>query len=125
MTKLRWKRWLYLVHRWFGIALCLLFAAWFVSGVVMMYVGFPQLDRDEGLAGLAVIAFSLGGFALSALGVVVGWRRLRFSRGAPSSVPGCCRCDEHKKTALRRFDSIISTMMWRSTKQQQRGECPW
>ncbi len=56
--KLRWKRWLYLSHRWFGIALCLLFVAWFVSGIVMMYVGFPQLDRDERLTGLPALDFS-------------------------------------------------------------------
>ena len=29
------KRWLYLIHRWTGIILCVLFAIWFVSGVVM------------------------------------------------------------------------------------------
>jgi hypothetical protein len=58
MVKLRWKRWLYLVHRWTGIALCLLFAAWFLSGVVMMYVDFPQLDRDERLSGLPPLDFS-------------------------------------------------------------------
>ncbi len=58
MAKLRWKRWLYLSHRWLGIALCLLFAAWFVSGVVMMYVGFPQLDRDERFAGLPALDFA-------------------------------------------------------------------
>ncbi|MEP6837614.1 MAG: PepSY domain-containing protein, partial [Bradyrhizobium sp.] len=37
------RRWLYVVHRWIGIGTCLLFAMWFVSGVVMMYVAFPQL----------------------------------------------------------------------------------
>lgn len=58
MAKLRWKRWLYLLHRWAGIVLCLLFAAWFVSGLVMMYVDFPQLDRSERLAGLPRLDFS-------------------------------------------------------------------
>lgn len=46
------KRWLYLVHRWLGIALCVLMAAWFLSGVVMMYVGYPKLTNEERLAGL-------------------------------------------------------------------------
>lgn len=36
-------RQLYLWHRYFGIALCLLFAVWFVSGVAMMYVRMPIL----------------------------------------------------------------------------------
>ena len=32
------------------IVTCLLFAMWFVSGVVMMYVAFPQLTTRERLA---------------------------------------------------------------------------
>jgi hypothetical protein len=46
------KRWLYLVHRWLGIALCVVMALWFFSGVVMMYVGYPKLTPAERLAGL-------------------------------------------------------------------------
>jgi len=41
------------VHRWLGIAGCLLFAAWFLSGLVMMYVGFPSLTEAERWAGLS------------------------------------------------------------------------
>lgn len=41
------KRWLYIFHRWTGIVLCLLFAIWFVSGVVMMYVPFPSFRAPE------------------------------------------------------------------------------
>ncbi|MGE6338784.1 PepSY domain-containing protein [Acidovorax sp. NPDC077664] len=46
------KRWLYLVHRWLGVLLCAFFAMWFVSGVVMMYVGYPKLTQAERLAHL-------------------------------------------------------------------------
>lgn len=46
------RRWLYLIHRWMGIAGCLLIAMWFGSGLVMMYVGFPALTEGERLAGL-------------------------------------------------------------------------
>lgn len=46
----RAKRWMYWVHRWTGIALCVLFAVWFVSGVVMMYVPFPSFRADERVA---------------------------------------------------------------------------
>jgi len=45
----RLKRWLFLVHRWLGIGVCLLFAMWFASGLVMMYVGYPKLTEDERL----------------------------------------------------------------------------
>ena len=45
-------RQLYLWHRYLGIALCLLFAMWFVSGVVMMYVRMPILFPQERLAHL-------------------------------------------------------------------------
>jgi hypothetical protein len=30
------------VHRWLGLAFCLLFALWFTSGIVMMYLGLSQ-----------------------------------------------------------------------------------
>lgn len=48
----RVKRALFLVHRWMGIVLCLFFGSWFVSGVVMMYVGYPKLTPAERLARL-------------------------------------------------------------------------
>jgi hypothetical protein len=38
---------IYLWHRYLGIGLCLLFAVWFVSGVVMMYVRMPILFPAE------------------------------------------------------------------------------
>lgn len=52
----RVKRWVrritFLVHRWLGIALGLLMAVWAVSGIVMMYVAFPETTQEERLAGL-------------------------------------------------------------------------
>jgi uncharacterized iron-regulated membrane protein len=51
------RRWLYVVHRWIGIGTCLLFAMWFVSGVVMMYVAFPQLTDTERWAALPPLAW--------------------------------------------------------------------
>jgi uncharacterized iron-regulated membrane protein len=50
-----WKWWLYIIHRWVGIVTCLLFAIWFVSGLVMIYVPFPELTRAEQLEHLPAI----------------------------------------------------------------------
>lgn len=55
------KRWFYLVHRWLGVALCLLMAMWFVSGVVMMYVGYPKLTEAERLQHLPPLLEDVGG----------------------------------------------------------------
>lgn len=44
---------LVLIHRWLGIAFCLLFAMWFASGMVMHFVPFPALEESERIAGLA------------------------------------------------------------------------
>ena len=52
------KRWLYLVHRWLGIALCLVMALWFFSGMVMLYVGYPKLTTSERHQGLAPLPAS-------------------------------------------------------------------
>ncbi|MCZ2290397.1 MAG: PepSY domain-containing protein [Burkholderiales bacterium] len=48
----RFKRGLYLAHRWLGILMALVMLAWFVSGVVMLYVGYPRLTSAERLAAL-------------------------------------------------------------------------
>jgi hypothetical protein len=37
-------------HRWLGVGCCLLFLLWFVSGMVMMYWGFPEVGSEEQLA---------------------------------------------------------------------------
>jgi hypothetical protein len=44
-----------LLHRWLGIPLCLLFAMWFASGIVMHFVPFPALTEAERVAGLAPV----------------------------------------------------------------------
>ena len=49
------KRWLFLIHRWLGVLLCAFFAMWFVSGMVMMYVGYPKLTPAERLAHLPAL----------------------------------------------------------------------
>jgi uncharacterized iron-regulated membrane protein len=46
------RRYIYLIHRWTGIAMCALMALWFVSGVVMLFVGYPKLTPGERLAAL-------------------------------------------------------------------------
>jgi hypothetical protein len=47
---LDWRRWLVYTHRWLGIAGGVLFVAWFVSGVVMMYARMPGMAPEERLA---------------------------------------------------------------------------
>ena len=49
------KRILFLFHRWLAVVMCLFFAMWFGSGIVMMTVEYPQLTEQERLAGLPVL----------------------------------------------------------------------
>lgn len=46
---------LIVMHRWLGVAFCLLFAMWFASGIVMHFVPYPALSEAERIAGLAPI----------------------------------------------------------------------
>lgn len=46
---------LFFIHRWLGIGMCLLFAMWFASGIVMMYVEYPELTTTERLANLPAL----------------------------------------------------------------------
>ncbi len=48
-------RWLFLTHRWVGIAACLFFAMWFASGLVMLYVPYPALSPAARWAGATPI----------------------------------------------------------------------
>jgi uncharacterized iron-regulated membrane protein len=47
-----------ITHRYLGVAVGLLMAIWFISGIVMMYVGFPQPAGSERLYGLPRIAWA-------------------------------------------------------------------
>ena len=79
---------LVLIHRWLGIALCLLFAMWFASGMVMHMVPFPGLSEAERVSGLPVMERADNAIApseaLHRLGRH-GVRRLRLA--APAGVP--------------------------------------
>jgi len=46
---LDWRRILVYTHRWLGIAASVLFVAWFISGIVMMYARMPRLSPEERL----------------------------------------------------------------------------
>ncbi|MGZ0702811.1 PepSY domain-containing protein [Pseudomonas piscis] len=58
------KRYLYLWHRWLGIVACLFMALWFVSGAVMLYVGYPKLTPAEHLAHLPPLVLDEEGASL-------------------------------------------------------------
>ena len=47
------KRQLHLLHRWLGIGIGVLVLLWFGSGIVMMYVPYPELTEAERMAWLA------------------------------------------------------------------------
>jgi hypothetical protein len=46
------------VHRWLGVACCLPVAMWFVTGMVMHFVPFPQPQEGEQIAAAAPIDFA-------------------------------------------------------------------
>ena len=37
-------------HRWMGVAFCLLFMWWFISGIFMMYWSYPEVSEEDRLA---------------------------------------------------------------------------
>uniref|UniRef100_UPI00333ECF9B PepSY domain-containing protein n=1 Tax=Castellaniella defragrans TaxID=75697 RepID=UPI00333ECF9B len=77
------KRWLFLIHRWLGIIACAFFAMWFLSGVVMMYVGYPKLTDAERLRHLPPLGTGSGLMApreaLDAAGVAGPLQALRLA----------------------------------------------
>ena len=53
--KLTLKRLLYQLHRWTGVAACVLMLLWFISGIVMLFVGYPKLTPWERLANMPAL----------------------------------------------------------------------
>ncbi|GAB4455186.1 MAG: PepSY domain-containing protein [Armatimonadaceae bacterium] len=76
------KRHLYLLHRWLGIVLCIFFALWFISGVIMLYARMPLLFPSERYAGLETLDF-----ARIQISPQQAWDRL----GKPEANPGKAR----------------------------------
>jgi uncharacterized iron-regulated membrane protein len=52
------NRWLTWFHRWAGVTLCLVVLMWFVSGMVLHFVGFPALSDEERYAHSAAVDLS-------------------------------------------------------------------
>jgi uncharacterized iron-regulated membrane protein len=95
----RIRHWLYWTHRWLGIGGCLLFVMWFVTGVVMMYVGYPSLTEQERLAGLAPLKFEQAVVAPSA---------------ALDALPAAARAQPPRRIALEmRQDAPDAGPVWR------------
>ena len=93
----RWlRRTTVLVHRWLGIALALLMTLWAASGVVMMYVSYPETSSLERVAGLEPLdltaccdtaALPAGPIESATVEMLAGTPVLRW-RGAEASVIG-------------------------------------
>ncbi|WP_426074248.1 PepSY domain-containing protein [Janthinobacterium sp. DSP2-3-3] len=49
------KRFSYQLHRWTGVFSCILMALWFISGMVMLFVGYPKLTPWERLASMPTL----------------------------------------------------------------------
>ena len=43
------------LHRWIGVALCIVFTTWFATGIVLMYWDFPEVTAADRLAHAAVL----------------------------------------------------------------------
>ena len=69
---MHWRRILIYTHRWLGIAGSLLFIAWFVSGVVLMYVGMPALSAEERRDRMPTLDLDRATVGLSEAAVTVG-----------------------------------------------------
>jgi uncharacterized iron-regulated membrane protein len=54
----RFQRAIIAIHRWIGIAVCLMVMIWFISGLVLAYVPFPKMSAEEKLAYLQPLNWS-------------------------------------------------------------------
>jgi uncharacterized membrane protein len=79
-------------HRWLGVATCLIFAAWFASGAIMLFQPFPSLAKYEANAmrtPIATAAVRIGpGQALARTGAGADTLRLVQRAGVPVYLAG-------------------------------------
>ena len=91
------KRSLIFIHRWLGVALCLLFLLWFPSGIGMMYFPMPSVTPAARLERLPVLEASKvmvsPGEAAEKLGVDLDDLRLSSFDGRPAYRAGGGRGD--------------------------------
>jgi hypothetical protein len=88
------------LHRWWGVAFCLLFAMWFVSGIVMHFVPFPA--RSEAGGSLAIGGSDKVRSEQDALQVAAPYAR---SRGLDASHATVASIDYDQWTVAGEFDS--------------------
>lgn len=50
------RRLLFIAHRWTGVVLCLFMLAWFLSGMVMLFVGYPKASPSQAVYQLPALA---------------------------------------------------------------------
>jgi uncharacterized iron-regulated membrane protein len=67
-----------LAHRWMGVVLCLFFAAWFLSGAVLIYHPFPSLSQADRLSQSSDV--DLQKILISPFEVVKSIESLKFDR---------------------------------------------
>ena len=48
-TSIKIRKLAILIHRWMGVFFCVLFAAWFISGITMMYWSYPEVGQEDRL----------------------------------------------------------------------------
>jgi hypothetical protein len=82
-----WRRILIYTYRFLGIAFNLLFVAWFGSGIVLMYVGMPDLDVAERLTRLPPLDLSTARTDVSEAVVRIGVTPRRILIGMQSDRP--------------------------------------
>jgi len=95
------RRWLYIGHRWVGIVTCLLFAMWFISGVVMMYVAFPGLSDKERLAALPDIQ----------------WKKVALSPDDAMKTAGATRYPRDLRLSMLAGEPVYRIMGWDAKRQ--------
>src|SRR6476661_2302455 len=75
------KKFAIFCHRWMGVAFCLLFLWWFVSGIFMMYWDYPAVSDADRLERAPFLDA-----AQVKLSAEEAWRKLDASDQAPGSI---------------------------------------
>ena len=123
------------LHRWLGVAFCLLFAMWFASGIVMHFVPYPSFTAADRRAGLAPIALAQvkalpsEALAASRIGNATRVRLMQRSDGADLSDLKLIANDRVARRRSFRSHGAIGkhwrVRLHRTTQRAGNGTLPW
>jgi sulfite reductase alpha subunit-like flavoprotein/uncharacterized iron-regulated membrane protein len=122
----KFQRVIITIHRWIGIAVCIMVMTWFISGIVLAYVPFPKMSAQQKLGYLQPLDWGevtvSPGAAMAAAGLSEFPKDLRLEMSGGRPVYRIKNWDRHNLTVAadtgERLEGVSATAALAIVRQQ-------